>query len=145
MVFDNESKAYEGKEAILQLDKEGSISVYGHAVVAKHADGTATVKQGEGPIIGTLVGTSLGSVIGRLGGPVGVAIGATAGLAAGVADDLNNSRIGEDFIDDVQRVLTPNKVALVAEIEEEQVTRWIPAWKQSVGPFSGRALLVKRE
>jgi uncharacterized membrane protein len=122
VVFDNESKAYEGQEALLQLDKEGSISVYGYAVVAKHADGTATVKQGEGPVIGTLVGTSLGSLIGLLGGPIGVAIGATAGLTAGVADDLNNARIGEDFIDDVTKVLLPNKVAVVAEIEEDWTT-----------------------
>ena len=123
VVFDNESKAYEGKRVLLQLDNEGSISVYGYAVLAKHADGTATVKQGDdsGPI-GTLVGTSLGSLIGVLGGPIGVAIGATAGLAAGGAADLNNARIGEDFIDDVSKVLLPNRVAVVAEIEEDWTT-----------------------
>jgi uncharacterized membrane protein len=67
VVFDNESKAYEGKNALQQLDGEGSISVYGYAVLAKNADGTATVKQGDdvGPI-GTLLGTSLGSLIGVL-------------------------------------------------------------------------------
>jgi len=52
VVFDSEGKAYEGKKALLQLDGEGSISVYAYAVLAKHADGTATVKQGDdsGPI-----------------------------------------------------------------------------------------------
>ena len=59
VVFDNESKAYEGKKALLQLDGEGSISVYGHAVAAKHADGTTTVKQDDEGPLGTLVGTSL--------------------------------------------------------------------------------------
>ncbi len=123
VVFDNESKAYEGKKALLQLDGEGSISVYAYAVLAKHADGTATVKQGDdsGPI-GTLLGTSFGSLIGLLGGPVGLAIGATAGLAAGGAADLYNAGIGEDFIDDVTKVLTANKVAVVAEIEEDWTT-----------------------
>src|SRR5713101_8016377 len=123
VVFDNESKAYEGKKALLQLDGEGSISVYAYAVLAKHADGTASVKQGDdsGPI-GTLVGTSLGSLIGLLGGPIGVAIGAAAGLAAGGTADLNNARIGDDFIDDVTKILLPNKVAVVAEIEEEWTT-----------------------
>ncbi len=123
VVFDNESKAYEGKKALLQLDAEGSINAYAYAVLAKHADGTATVKQGDdsGPI-GTLVGTALGSLIGLLGGPIGLAIGATAGLAAGGAADLNNARIGEDFIDDVSKVLLPNRVAVVAEIEEEWTT-----------------------
>ena len=123
VVFDNETKAYEGKKALLQLDGEGSISVYAYAVLAKHADGTATVKQGDdsGPI-GTLLGTSFGSLIGLLGGPVGLAIGATAGLAVGGAADLNNARIGEDFIDDVSKMLVPNRVAVVAEIEEDWTT-----------------------
>ena len=47
VVFDNEAKAYEGKRALIQLDSEGSISVYGYAVVAKNADGTASIKQGD--------------------------------------------------------------------------------------------------
>jgi uncharacterized membrane protein len=123
VVFDNETKAYEGRNSLLELEDEGSIGVYAHAVLAKHADGTATVKQGDdyGPI-GTLLGTSFGSLIGLLGGPVGLAIGAAAGLAAGSADDLNNARIGEDFIDDVTKVLLPNRVAVVAEIEEDWTT-----------------------
>jgi uncharacterized membrane protein len=123
VVFDNEAKAYEGKRTLLQLDDEGSISVYGYAVLAKHADGTATVRQGDdaGPL-GTLVGTSLGTLIGILGGPAGVAIGASAGLLGGGAFDINNARIGDDFIDDVTKVLTPNKVAVVAEIEEDWTT-----------------------
>ena len=123
VVFDNEVKAYEGKNALLQLDDEGSISVYAYAVLAKHANGTATVKQGDdsGPI-GTLLGTSLGSLIGLLGGPVGLAIGASAGVAAGAAVDLNNARIGDDFIDDVTKKLTPNTFAVVAEIEENWTT-----------------------
>ena len=123
VVFDNETNAYEGRKALLQLDDEGSITVYDYAVLAKHADGTATVKQEDdsGPI-GSLVGTSLGSLIGLLGGPAGVAIGAAAGLATGGAADLHNARIGDDFIEDVTKFLLPNKVALVAEIEEDWTT-----------------------
>lgn len=123
VVFDNEGKAYEGKKTLLQLDGEGSISVYAYAVLAKHADGTATIKQGDdsGPL-GTLAGTALGSLIGLLGGPVGMAIGATAGLAAGSAADIDNARIGEDFLDDVTKQLLPNRVAVVAEIEENWTT-----------------------
>jgi uncharacterized membrane protein len=123
VVFDNESKAYEGKKALLQLDAEGSISVYAYTVLAKHADGTATVKQGDdsGPL-GTLLGTSLGSLIGLLGGPAGLAIGAAAGLATGAAADLDNARIGDDFIEDVTKLLLPNRVAVVAEIEEDWTT-----------------------
>jgi uncharacterized membrane protein len=123
VVFDTESKAYEGKKALLQLENEGSIGVYAYAVVAKNADGSATVRQGDdsGPL-GTLVGTSLGSLIGLLGGPVGLAIGASVGLVSGSAADLNNARVGGDFIDDVTKVLLPNRIAVVAEIQEDWTT-----------------------
>lgn len=123
VVFDNETKAYEGEKALLKLDAEGSLAVYAHAVLAKQADGKVSVKQGDEPgPIGTLVGTSLGSLIGLLGGPVGLAIGATAGFTGGAIFDLDNVRIGEDFLDDVTKTLTPNKVAVVAEIDEDWTT-----------------------
>jgi len=123
VVFPTESKAYEGKRALQQLDSEGSISIYAYAVLTKNADGTASVKQGDdvGPI-GTLIGTSLGSLIGILGGPVGAAMGAAAGMAAGSALDINNIRLGADFIDDVQKAVVPPNVAVVAEVDEEWTT-----------------------
>jgi uncharacterized membrane protein len=123
VVFDTEDKAYKGRNTLLQLDDEGSIAVFAYAVVAKNADGTATVKQGDdsGPL-GTLVGTSLGSLIGLLGGPAGLAIGATVGLLAGSAADLNNARIGGSFIDDVSKELLPGKFALLADVQEDWTT-----------------------
>ena len=123
VVFNSETKAYEGKKALLQLDSEGSISVYGYAVVAKNVDGTASIKQGDdaGPL-GTLAGTALGSLIGALFGPVGLAVGATAGLTGGASFDLLNAGVGEDFIDEVSKALTQGKVAVVAEIEEDWTT-----------------------
>jgi uncharacterized membrane protein len=123
VVFDNEAKAYEGKRALLQLDAEGSLSAYAYAVLAKQADGKATIKQGDdsGPL-GTLANTAVGSLVGVLGGPLGVAVGATTGALVGSAFDLNNARVGEDFIDDVDKQLGPNKVALIAEVEEDWTT-----------------------
>jgi len=123
VVFDTESKAYEGKKALYQLESEGSISVYADAVIVKNANGSATVKQSsdQGPL-GTLIGTSLGSLIGLFGGPVGLAIGASVGLLGGSFADLDNARIGADFVDDVTKELQPGKFAVVAEIEEEWTT-----------------------
>ena len=123
VVFDTEAKAYDGKNVLNQLNEEGSISVYADAVIVKNANGTATVKQSndQGPL-GTLVGTSLGSLIGLLGGPVGLAIGASVGLLSGGLLDLDNARIGSDFIDDVAKQLVPGKFAVVAEIQEEWTT-----------------------
>ena len=123
VVFDNETKAYEGKKALLLLDNEGSIVTYAYAVVGKNPDGTTTVRQSDdsGPL-GTLVGTSLGSLIGLLGGPAGLAIGTAVGLVAGSTADLDNARVGDDFIDDVVKKLTPGRFAVVAEIQEDWTT-----------------------
>ncbi len=120
VVFDNEKKAYEGKNALWKLDDEGSIVLYASAVVVKNADGTTRVKEGDesGPVA-TLVSTTIGGLTGLLGGPAASAVGAMSGFALGGAWDIDNIRIGEDFIEDVKKVLTPNKVALVAEVDED--------------------------
>jgi uncharacterized membrane protein len=62
------------------------------------------------------------ALIGLLGGPAGVAVGAAAGMLGGATADLDNARIGADFVDDVNQVLLPNRVALVAEIDEDWAT-----------------------
>ncbi|HKM82780.1 MAG TPA: DUF1269 domain-containing protein [Candidatus Acidoferrum sp.] len=123
VVFDTEAKAYEGEKALVQLENEGSIVVYAHAVVAKNADGTVTVKKSDDPgPLGTLLGTALGSLIGLLGGLPGLAIGAAVGLVAGITADLNNARISGDFVDDVNKELLLNKFAVLAEIQEDWTT-----------------------
>jgi len=123
VVFDAESKAYEAKKALDELDREDVIAVYDQAVVARNADGSAMVRQSDDPRpIGTLTGTTLGALIGLLGGPVGAALGAAAGLAAGAAVDIDRARISEDFVEDVRQKLLPEKFALVAEIQEDTTT-----------------------
>ncbi len=146
VVFDNEDKAYQGKEALWQLDGEGSIAVYACIVVAKNPDGTAAVRkeEGTGPL-GTVLGTSLGSLVGLLGGPTGLAIGAAAGLASGVAADLHNARISEDFIDDVGKTLTPGKVAVVADVEEDWTTPVDSRMEKLGGTVFRRAVSAVRD
>jgi uncharacterized membrane protein len=123
VVFDTEAKAYEGRRVLSMLENEGSIVVYAYAVIAKDAQGKVTIKEtdDQGPL-GTLAGTSLGSLIGVLGGPIGLAIGASVGMLAGSAADLDNARVGDDFIDDVGKKLTPGKFAVSAEIQEDWTT-----------------------
>jgi uncharacterized membrane protein len=141
VVFDNESKAYEGRKALVELDIDGSISVYGHAVVVKHPDGTTKVQQSDdGARLGTVVGTALGSLIGLLIGPAGLAIGAPLGFLGGVTVEMNKVRIGEDFIDDVAEVLLPNKAAVVAEIEEDSTAAVDTSMEALGGTVLRRAL-----
>jgi uncharacterized membrane protein len=146
VVFDNEKKAYQGKAALADLEREGSVTVYAHAVAVKHADGTVTVKENDdvGPL-GTLGGTAVGGLIGLLGGPVGMAVGATAGLALGTVYDVDAARVGWDFVDDVTKSLTPNKVALVAEIDEEWMTPVDARMEAIGGTVYRRALWLVEE
>ena len=120
VVFDSESKAYEGSQALQELQNEGSINLYAKAVIARDTNGTVTVKQAgdEGPV-GTAVGLLTGSLIGLLGGPVGVAIGVSVGMSGGMLYDLAQLGVGEDYLDEVGKSLLPGKAAVVAEVWEE--------------------------
>jgi len=122
VIVPDETKAYEGSKALRELHAEGSLTLYGMAIVAKTADGKLSVKQSvdEGPL-GTAVGSLSGGLIGLLGGPVGAAIGLGAG-ALGSLRDLHQLGVSEDFLDKVSRELTSGRVAIVAEISEEWVT-----------------------
>ncbi|HVP58949.1 MAG TPA: DUF1269 domain-containing protein [Myxococcaceae bacterium] len=119
VVFDDEKRAYEGKNALRELDAEGSVFVYASAVVTKGADGTVAVKQEEPGPVGSLLGTGLGALIGLLGGPTGAAIGAASGFTVGMAGDIDQTRVGADFIDDVRKALPPGKAAVLAEVDED--------------------------
>ena len=141
VVFDNEDKAYEGERALLQLDDVGSIAVYADAVIAKNANGSATVKQSSDQWgLGMLAGTSLGSLIGLLGGPAGLAIGASVGLLTGTVADTQNAGIDTEFVDDVSKGLVPGKFALVAEIQEDWTTPVDQRMEAVGGKVSRRAL-----
>jgi len=123
VVFEDESKAYEGSRALNQLDSEGSITIQAETVVTKNKDGKVTVKQTEGDFpIRTVSGTAIGSLIGLLGGPAGLAVGALTGTMAGNLADLFVAGVDSDFLSDVSNVLTPGKYAIVADISEEWVT-----------------------
>jgi uncharacterized membrane protein len=121
VVFENEGKAYEGAKVLRQLDLEGSITVFAHAVVVKNPDGAVIARErdDQGPY-GLLVGTALGALLGTLGGLAGIGIGGTLGLVAGGAVDLHNAWVAEDFVDDVAKALLPGRAAVVAEIEEDE-------------------------
>jgi len=95
VVFDVESKAFEAKKALQELDREDVIAVYDLAVIARNADGSATVRESDGP------------------NPV---------VTVGAAVDVDKARISEDFVEDVKEKLLPEKFALVAEIDEDTTT-----------------------
>jgi uncharacterized membrane protein len=133
VVFSELSKALEGRDALKSLDRDDGITDYASAVITKNADGTITVNEEDDPgVLRALLGTSLGSLIGLLGGPIGVGIGAAAGSLAAITADLDNARVGADFVDEISKQLTPGKFALVAEIDEEW-TPWVNLRMEELG------------
>ena len=123
VVFDSESKAYEGTNALAQLDRDGSITVHAGSVIKKNAEGkTVVLKTVDDYPLDTLGGTAIGSLIGLLGGPYGVIVGAAMGTLAGATSDLYRSGVSAEFVDDVSAILIPGKYAVVADISEEWTT-----------------------
>lgn len=123
VIFDDESKTYQGSHALKQLDAEGSIAIYAESVIKKNADGTVTVKQSEEDLpIRTLGGTAIGGIIGLLEGPIGLGIGAVAGALAGSIGDLHVAGVDAEYLDEVSTALTPGKCAVLADVSEEWVT-----------------------
>jgi uncharacterized membrane protein len=122
-VFETESAAFEGLGALRDLHRDGDITLYASAVIAKSKAGNIDVKQAadEGPV-GTAVGLVTGSLIGILGGPAGVVVGASLGSLGGLLVDLDDSGVGAAFLDEVSKELGPGKSAVVAEIEESWTT-----------------------
>ena len=121
-VFDNETAADAGLNALRALHAAGDITLYATGVLSRDAKGVVSVKKSmdSGPA-GTVTGLAVGSLIGLLVGPVGVAIGAVTGTVAGAVRDFWVAGVGLDFIEAAIQHLQSGKVALVAEIEEEWV------------------------
>ena len=119
VVFDNEKQAYDGLRAFRDLHRDGSITLYSNAFVAKDESGEVSWREtGESPD-GTFFGLLTGSLVGLLGGPIGVAVGASTGTLIGSAFDLTRAGIAGDFLEEVSEYLLPGKAAVIAELDEE--------------------------
>jgi uncharacterized membrane protein len=120
VVFESESKAYEGSLALQELQNEGSIDLYAKAVIVRDANGKVEVKQqGDSGPVGTAVGLLTGTLIGMFAGPVGLVIGAGAGTYGGLLYDLAHLGVGEDYLGEVGKSLLPGKAAVAAEVWED--------------------------
>jgi len=123
VVFDDETKAYEGSSALKELDSEGSISIHAETVVKRNPDGSLATKEVSGDFpIRTAGGTAIGALIGLLGGPIGLGIGTATGALAGYIADLSRAGVDANYVDEVSAKLTPGKWAVVSDISEEWET-----------------------
>ncbi|HUL94055.1 MAG TPA: hypothetical protein VLV56_17095 [Burkholderiales bacterium] len=122
-VFDSESKAYEGSRILRQLGEQGSLGLHAMAMVARW-------NEAENPPVGVrprggrrpalLIRAKYFDRMVQWDKPKRVLIPVAVGLSSGMAADLNNARIGDEFIDDVTTALVRGRAAVVAEVDE----RW---------------------
>jgi hypothetical protein len=127
LVFDSEAKAGKGKTQLLQMDNDGTIGIYGYAVVAKKEDGTVVVEQADGhgslsPFAKSLLGTLSDSTHPN-----------HSWAAPKRSDSAADSNKTKSTISDMMEVLLPNRVAIVAEVEEE----WTPVLDKRMGAIGG--------
>ena len=133
-IFDSETAADAGLQALRKLHANGDITLYAVGVLVKDAKGELTVKKSvDAEPIGTVTGLAVGSLIGLLGGPAGVAVGALTGTVVGAVRDFWVAGVGLDFVEEAEKHMKPGKVALVAEIEEE----WVIPVDAALEPLGG--------
>jgi uncharacterized membrane protein len=123
VVFTGEAQAYEGTRALRELHAEGSLTLYGMAVIAKDAQGKIAIKEAadQGPL-GTAVGALVGGLVGLIGGPVGLAAGMASGSMMGSLVDIFNVGVAEEFVAKVSNELGSGRTAIVAEVDETWTT-----------------------
>ncbi len=139
IVFNSETKAFEGADALRTLHYNGDVTVNAAAILAKTADGRIQIKNAreEGPI-GTALGLALGGLVGMLAGPAAVASGAAVagtaaaanatagGLVAGSATggllgmfrDVWSYDVDEAVLDRVSAEMANGEYCLVASVNE---------------------------
>ena len=125
-VFDSDTAAFDGLNALRDLHRDGDITLYGWAVIVKDKTGKISVRQAPeegGAPLGAALGLLTGKLLEVLRGPAGLAIGASLPGLTGFLFDLDMSRLGPKFLDEVAQALTTGKAAVLAEVDESSTTR----------------------
>ncbi len=124
VIFDEETKANAGFEALRQLDRDGEISVYEARMIAKQPSGSIrfidTTDELAFPVV--TGATVVGAFVGLLSGPLGVVSGGMVGAL--ISSIVHTAHLGvtDEFVNGVSTALAPGKFAVVADISEDRLT-----------------------
>lgn len=131
VVFDSSAKAYDGQHALWNLDREGTITVHGAAVVHRDSLGRLCVDTDQtDPPLATAIGAGVGALLGALAGPAGAAVGAGGGAAigagvgatAGLIADVDRADVESEAGFETGLVLRPGQHAVIADVSEDWTT-----------------------
>jgi uncharacterized membrane protein len=141
--FDGEQAAEAALKQLKELQKDGVINIANAAVLVKHADGRASIKETEDvrAPAGAVFGAIVGGLVGLIGGPAGVIVGAAAGAATGgMAAHSLDMGFSDKALKDIEALLPKGSSAIVALVTLEWVERVVDAledldarlWRQAL-------------
>lgn len=139
--FPEKSKAYEALTVLKNLNVEGGISLDTAVVVARDAQGTVTLPDGQDNVtgVGIVSGGLIGMFIGLLGGPLGMLLGWGAGALIGGAVDADRISDADDVVAEFTKALPTDSTAVIAEVTESS-----EAILDSAVTAIGSAVIVRR-
>ncbi len=111
--FNDEKHAYKGDQALREMHRDGSLTLYADAIITKDSSGKLAVREPAiaGPF-GARTGLVTGSLVGLLGTPVAIAVDNGASGAMRAAFDLTRAGVGKDFVDYVREHLLAKPLSL---------------------------------
>jgi uncharacterized membrane protein len=138
VVFDDEASTYDGLRRMKRLHAEGSLTLYGWAVVKKEASGSWAIKDINGSDLGagTAIGSLTGALIGLIGGPVGALVGVGTGALVGMLADLRKADVSGDFLQQAAEAMDRGSFAILAEVTEA----WEAPLEIEMGAGGGRLI-----
>ena len=123
-LFDNETEAFKGLQALQQLDQVNDLSLGESYLLCKNESGETSMRsakdkaEGSGVVGGALVG----GLIGLLAGPLGFVVGVAGGMIAGSAGETLRAEDRSDYLDVVSANIPAGKSLLIAHVWEDWQT-----------------------
>lgn len=120
-LFDNEIKAFEGLQALKQLDFTKDIAMGESYVLSKDNAGRTAIRSAnnESEGVGTIGGGLIGGLVGLLAGPLGFIVGVAGGMIAGSAGETLKAEGMSDYLDGVAANIPNGKSVLIAHVWED--------------------------
>jgi uncharacterized membrane protein len=137
--FDHAEIAGETASWLHKWVRKGDLQVIDLVVLAKHADGSAVIRQiGDfGSQHGDRIGAIVGGLLGVPGGPAAVAALGAAGAAVGAASELLASRdLYHDDLKELQQALAPSTSALLGLLASKHAARYA----RRIADFGGETM-----
>jgi uncharacterized membrane protein len=141
-VFESTSRAQQGIRVCERLEEEGSLTLYGRAIVDRDAYGNLAIEQwkDEGPL-GLGVGALVGGLVEHFGGLRDSIVVWVASGAPGTWLDYLDTRASDEFLERIAGELASGRSAVIVEISEEGLT----PLDRSIEKLGGKLMRQRRE